>query len=176
VTGFDVQLNDAQDEVEISVSIAEGEPVIVTAIDFKGFEDVPSDRLEALEERIPIKVGQPRDRALIVTAHEMAVNELRDNGHPYARVGSNEQPGSTPRQVALMFEATPGPLAYFGPIEISGNQSVSDRVILRKLNFRPGDLYRRRVVQDTQRQLYQMELFQFVNIETVNPQRGSISA
>ena len=31
VTAFDVQLNDKQDEVEISVSVAEGEPVLVTA-------------------------------------------------------------------------------------------------------------------------------------------------
>ena len=173
VTGFDVQLNDAQDEVEISVSIAEGDPVLVTAVDFTGFDDVPPDRLEALKDRIPVKVGQPRDRALIVTAHEMAVNELRDNGHPYARVGSQEEPGASPKEMALTFAATPGPLAYFGAIEIQGNQSVSDRVILRKLNFKPGDLYRRRIVQDTQRQLYQMELFQFVNIETVNPEKES---
>jgi outer membrane protein assembly complex protein YaeT len=173
VTGFDVQLSDAQDEVEITVSIAEGEPVLVTAVEFTSFDDVPPDRLEGLKNRIPLKVGQPRDRALVVTSHEMAVNELRDNGHPYARVASNEQEGSTPRQVSLTFAATPGPLSYFGPVEISGNQSVGDRVILRKLNFKPGDLYRRSVVQNTQRQLYQMELFQFVNIETINPEKES---
>ena len=171
VTGFDVQLNDAQDAVEITVSVAEGAPVLVTSIDFTGFDDVPGARLDELKNRVPIKAGEPRDRALIVTSHEMAVNELRDNGHPYARVASNEQPGSTPKEVALTFAAAPGPLAYFGPIEISGNTSVTDRVILRKLNFKPGDLYRRSDVQNTQRQLYQMELFQFVNIETVNPEQ-----
>jgi outer membrane protein assembly complex protein YaeT len=171
VTGFDVQLNDAQDAVEITVSVAEADPVLVTSVDFTGFEDVPADRMDELEKRLPIKVGQPRDRALIVTSHEMAVNELRDNGHPYARVASNEQPGSNPKETALTFAATPGPLSYFGPIEVSGNASVSDRVILRKLSFKPGDLYRRSVVQNTQRQLYQMELFQFVNIETVNPEQ-----
>jgi outer membrane protein assembly complex protein YaeT len=171
VTGFDVQLNDAQDAVEISVSVAEAEPVLVTSVDFTGFEDVPADRMDELKHRVPIKVGQPRDRALIVTSHEMAVNELRDNGHPYARVASNEQPGATPKETGFTFAATPGPLAYFGPIDISGNASVTDRVILRKLNFKPGDLYRRSVVQNTQRQLYQMELFQFVNIETVNPEQ-----
>jgi outer membrane protein assembly factor BamA len=138
VTGFDVQLNDAQDEVEITVSVAEGDPVLVTAVDFTGFEDVPGARLDELRNRIPIKAGEPRDRALIVTSHEMAVNALRDNGHPYARVASNEQPGPTPKEVALTFAATPGPLAYFGPIDISGNSSVTDRVILRKLNYRPG--------------------------------------
>src|SRR5215475_15936655 len=34
VTGFDVKLNDKQDEVDISVSVSEGDPVKVTAIAF----------------------------------------------------------------------------------------------------------------------------------------------
>jgi outer membrane protein assembly factor BamA len=49
-----------------------------------------------------------------------------------------------------------------------GNQSVSNRIIDRALTYRPGDLYRRRVVLDSQRRLYGMELFQFVNVETVD--------
>jgi outer membrane protein insertion porin family/translocation and assembly module TamA len=172
VTGFDVQLNDQQDAVEISVSVAEGEPVVVSGVEFTGFENLPPDRLDDLRQRAPLKPGQPRDRTLVVTTHELAVNELRDNGHPYARVASEEKSGAG-RDVIVTFAATPGPLAHFGPIEIAGNQSVSDNVIARKLNFRPGDLYRRSVVQDTQRQLYQMELFQFVNIETINPEKES---
>jgi outer membrane protein insertion porin family/translocation and assembly module TamA len=173
VTGFDVKLNDVQDAVEISVIIAEGDPVIVTAVEFTGFEAVPPDHFEELKQRVPLKVGQPRDRALVVATHEIAINELRDHGHPYAKVSSDERPEAQPRQVALVFAAAPGPLARFGPIEIAGHESVGDSVILRKLNFRPGDLYRRSVVQDTQRQLYQMELFQFVNIETVDPEKES---
>src|SRR5262249_23935688 len=39
-----------------------------------------------------------------------------------------------------------------------------------QLTFKPGELYRRSVVQDSQRRLYGMELFQFVNIEPVNPE------
>ena len=172
VTGFDVQLNDQQDSVEISVSVAEGEPVIVSTIEFAGFDNLPANRLDGLRQRAPLKAGQPRDRTLVVTTHELAVNELRDNGHPYARVSSEEK-SAAGRDVIVIFTATPGPLAHFGPIEIAGNQTVSDNVIVRKLNFRPGDMYRRSVVQDTQRQLYQMELFQFVNIETVNPETES---
>jgi outer membrane protein insertion porin family/translocation and assembly module TamA len=172
VTGFDVKLNDEQDAVEIDVNVTEGEPVLVGAIEFQGFDVVPPERVEDLKRRAPLKPGQPRDRALVITTHELAVNELRDNGYPYARVMSEEEAAAAnARQVTLIFDAAPGPLAHFGEIEISGNQSVSDRVITRKLNFKPGDVYRRSVVQDTQRQLYQMELFQFVNIETINPER-----
>ena len=71
----------------------------------------------------------------------------------------------------MTFTAEPGPLAYFGTVEIAGNKSVGDRIIERQLTFKPGDLYRRSVVQNTQRRLYGMELFQFVNIESLNPEQ-----
>jgi len=122
-----------------------------------------------MKSRMPIKVGQPRDRQLVVTTHELAVNELRDHGYPYAKVTTAEVDavGDTKRK-ALTFTAEPGKIARFGAVEIAGNKSVSDRIIQRQLTFKPGDLYRRSLVQDSQRRLYGMELFQFVNIESQN--------
>ena len=99
----------------------------------------------------------------------MAINELRDHGYPYARVSTAESANG--RDVTLTFTAEPGTLAHFGPVEIVGNSSVGEGVIRRQLTYKPGDLYRRSVVQDTQRRLYGMELFQFVNVEALNPER-----
>src|SRR5579863_9170798 len=62
VTGFDVKLNDRQDAVDLTVTIAEGEPVVVKEIDFSGFDVVPPAHLDDLKKRVPLKVGQPRDR------------------------------------------------------------------------------------------------------------------
>jgi outer membrane protein insertion porin family/translocation and assembly module TamA len=169
VTGFDVKLNDKQDAVDLEVTIDEGTPVTVAAIEFAGFDGIPPEHLNDLKARIPLKVGQPRDRQLVVTAHEMAVNELKDHGFPYAKVATGEAtPGGDARKSTLTFTAQPGTLAHFGEVEIAGNKSVSNHVIQRQLTFKPGDLYRRSVVQDSQRRLYGMELFQFVNIEAQN--------
>ena len=79
--------------------------------------------------------------------------------------------GRRRKEATLTFTAEPGKLAHFGPVEISGNKSVGDNIIRRELTFKPGDLYRRSVVQDTQRRLYGMELFQFVNVEPLNPEQ-----
>jgi outer membrane protein assembly complex protein YaeT len=169
VTGFDVKLNDKQDAVDVTVTIAEGEPETIAAIDFAGFDAIPPDHLNDLKSRMPIKVGQPRDRQLVVTTHEMAVNELRDHGYPYAKVSTAEADvGGDTKRKALTFTAEPGTIAHFGAVEIAGNKSVSARIIQRQLTFKPGDLYRRSLVQDSQRRLYGMELFQFVNIESQN--------
>jgi len=171
VTGFDVKLNDKQDEVDLTVTVSEGEPVRVAAIDFVGFDVVPPAHLAELKKNIPLKVGAPRDRQLVVTTHEMAANELKDHGFPYAKVSTDENGEADGKQATLTFTAEPGKEAHFGRVEISGNKTVSDRVIERQLTFKPGDLYRRSIAQDSQRRLYGMELFQFVNVEVLNPEQ-----
>ena len=171
VTGFDTKLNDKQDQVDITVTIAEGDPVKVAAIDFDGFDVVPPDHLAQLKKQIPLKVGQPRDRQLVVTTHEMAQNELKDHGYPYAKVSTAEDDGAGGKEATLTFSADPGKLAHFGAVQIQGNKTVSDHIIGRELTFKPGDLYRRSIVQDSQRRLYGLELFQFANIEPLNPEQ-----
>lgn len=171
VTDFDVDLNQKQDAVDVTLTIDEGEPVTVAAVEFRGFEVVPERDMNQVKRTMPLKVGEPRDRQEVTAAHELAVNALRDHGYPYARVGTNENDGTSGREATIVFTAEPGPQAHFGPVEIAGNSSVGDRVIERQLTYKPGDLYRRSVVQDSQRRLYGMDLFQFVNIESLNPEQ-----
>ena len=171
VTGFDVKLNSKQDSVDVTITIAEGEPVTVAAMQFVGFDVIPPEHMDALKARMPIKAGEPRDRQLVVAVHEMAVNELKDHGYPYGKVTTSEDAGSDGRHATLTFTAEPGTIAYFGPIEIVGNKSVDEHVIRRQLTLKPGGLYRRSDVQDSQRRLYSMELFQFANVEPVNSEQ-----
>src|SRR5882672_12733558 len=154
VTGFDVKLNDKQDQVDLTVTIAEGEPVLVASLDFSGFDVIPPAHLDDLKKRVPLKVGQPRDRQLVVLTHEMAVNELKDHGYPYGKVSTGEEDGSDGKQAVLTFTADPGKLAHVGAVEVVGNKSVDEHIIRRQLTFKPGDLYQRNVIQDSQRRLY----------------------
>jgi outer membrane protein assembly complex protein YaeT len=171
VRSFDVHLNDKQDSVDLTLTIEEGRPALVAAVNFNGFDLVGPDRLESLRKASPLKVGSARDRQQVGTAHELAVNELREHGFPYAKVSTGEDDGPDGKQVTITYEAEPGPLSHFGPIEIAQNTSVGDQVIRRQLTYQPGDLYRRSVVQNSQRRLYGLELFQFVNIESLEPDK-----
>ena len=112
VTGFDVKLNDKQDQVDVTLTIAEGEPVRVAAVVFDGFDVIPQDHLNRLKKGAPLKLGQPRDRQLVVTTHEMALNELKDHGYPYAKVSTHEESGTDGKQATLTFTAEPGKLAW----------------------------------------------------------------
>jgi outer membrane protein assembly complex protein YaeT len=168
VTSYDVRLNDRRDAVDVTITVDEGMPVRIASVDLQGFDVIPPTHLKELKDDIPLHVGEPRDRQAVLTAHDLALNELRDHGHPYAKVTIDEQKGADPRELAITLVATPGPRANFGPIEITGNTSVSDAVIRRQLQYEPGDLYQRSAILDSQRRLYSMALFTFVNIETLN--------
>jgi outer membrane protein assembly complex protein YaeT len=172
VVGFDVKLNDQKDGVDVTVTVSEGAPIVVSSINFVGFDAVPADHLATMREQLPFRVGQPRDRQNVVAAHEMAVNELRDHGYPFAKVATSEKEAGD-KSVEVTFTGEPGVEAHVSAIEFAGNTAVSNRVIERQLTFKPGDLYRRSVVQDSQRRLYDMELFQFVNIEALSGQQQS---
>ncbi len=171
VTGFDVKLNAKQDAVDVTVNISEGDPVKVIAVTFVGFDGIPPQHLADLENRAPLKVGRPRDRQLVVSTHELALNELKDHGFPYAKVATSEDDGASGKEARVTFTADPGKLAHFGGVTITGNKSVGQNVIRRELTFKPGDLYQRSLVQDSQRRLYGMELFQFANVEPLNAEQ-----
>ncbi|MEO5739169.1 MAG: POTRA domain-containing protein, partial [Vicinamibacterales bacterium] len=173
VVGVDVALNDAKDKVAITVDINEGEPTIVEDVLFEGFDGVPADHVERLRTRLPIAPGKPRDQRLILASHDMSVAELRDHGFPYAGVRIVERPGSTDMRIALSVVADTGPQAVFGAISTEGIVSVDEDVIRRELAFREGDLYQLSRITESQRRIYGLELFQFVNVAPRLPEDRS---
>ena len=143
----------------------------MSSIDFVDFDVLPPDRIASLRERTPFTVGAPRDREHVTATLELAVAELREHGYPYATVSTSESSGASGREAEVVFTAVPGVLAHFGAVEIVGQQSVGEAGHQTKARLQCGELYRRSVVQDSQRTLYGLELFQFVNIEIVDPEK-----
>ena len=164
VVAVDAALNDAKDKVAITVQINEGEPTIIENVLFDGFAAIPADHLERLKGRLPIAAGKPRDQRFILASHDGAVAELRDHGFPYSSVRMLETPGSSDTRVQLTVAAETGPEAVFGDITIEGGVSVGEDVIRREIAFQEGDLYQLSRITETQRRLYGLELFQFVNV------------
>ncbi len=166
VTSVDTKLNDAQDKVDVTVSISEGEPIRVAEVVFEGFDLLPERPLRRLRRELPTKVDAPLDRQLASASRERALDLFRDNGYPYAEVRLINEPVEMRRERVIL-RATPGTLAHFGEVEVNGQASVGDNVIRRQLTFNPGDEFSQQKMKETQQQLYRMELFQFVNVESL---------
>src|SRR3954454_10118858 len=142
ITSTDVKLNQDQTSVKLTVNIDEGQPTVVERVVFEGFDALPAQHKTALETKLPLRTGQPLDRALMQPSRKSALDELRDHGYPYAAVKMSETEGTSPSSRVVSLVADPGPLSTFGPIEVVGNTSVGENVIRRQLTYRPGRPYR----------------------------------
>ena len=100
------------------------------------------------------------------SSREATSTSSRITGIPHPVVEFAETPGTTDRQRVITYTAKPGRLAYVGRIEVQGTSSVDPRIVRRQLTFRPGQLFEQSKLRESQRRLYSMELFNFVNIET----------
>jgi outer membrane protein assembly complex protein YaeT len=170
VQSFDVKMNDQQDAAAVTITVDEGRPVVAERIEYQGFETVPARHLAELKTRVPLKEHAPIDRALAQATRETALDELKDHGFPYASVRLTESPGSDDHSKVLTLTAVPGTEARYGEIQIDGNSSVSDNVVRRQLTIRPGRLFRLSQLQESQRRLYDLETFQFANVEPEVPE------
>jgi outer membrane protein assembly complex protein YaeT len=168
VRSFDVQLSGDQKSVRITADIEEGEPIRVERVVLAGFDVLPEDHRRALEANLPLKAGEPLDSAILQASRELALDELRDHGYPSPKVGVEEAAGSSERLRTVTYEADPGRIAYVGPVEINGEMSVNEDVVRRHLTFRPGQLFEQSRLRESQRRLYTLELFNFVNVEAVS--------
>ena len=122
IASTDVKLNDDQTSVKLAINIDEGEPVRVERVVFTGFDALPAQHRTVLESKLPLRAGQPLDRALMQASRESALDELRDHGFPYASVRMSEVEGASPKSRVVSLVADPGPLSTFGPIEIVGKR------------------------------------------------------
>ena len=125
VTGFDVKLNDKQDSVDVTVTIDEGEPVTVAAIDFARLRRDPAGPPRPDEEA---GAAEGR-RAARPAARRRDARDWRSTscGPRLSRtrkVATDEDDGRDGKQATMTFTAEPGKLAHFGPVEIAGNKSV----------------------------------------------------
>jgi outer membrane protein assembly complex protein YaeT len=167
VSSFDVKLSDDQKSVAITLNISEGDPLVAERIELDGFDVLPPQPRRRLDRTLPLKPGQPMDRALILASREAALDQLKNHGYPYAAVRVSEEPGSSDRHRVLTISTEPGPLAHHGELGIQGNSSVSDQVIRRQLTFRRGDIFSQDKLLESQRNLYALEVFQFANVQAV---------
>jgi outer membrane protein insertion porin family/translocation and assembly module TamA len=163
---FDVKLNDAQDKVAVVLDIVEGEPIRVADIELRGFEVLSAGEMRGLRDSLPLQKDRPLDRQLAVASRERAVNVLKDRGYPYAEVAMRPEEVA-PKRERIILDATPGTLAHFSDIGIVGPASVGEEVVRRQLTFKPGDRYTRKEMRESQRKLYNLEVFEFANVESL---------
>lgn len=164
VTSVDIARDEKAKAVDLTIHVDQGDPVIIDKVEVFGFDVLDPQDQRSIERRISLAAGRRRVQGDVRTTRNATLAVLQERGYAYATVNVLEGEGSAPGHVSLFVIAEPGPQATFGRITVRGNDGVSDGRVKSLLTMKEGQQFRISRVVDSQRRLYNREIFQFVSI------------
>jgi outer membrane protein assembly complex protein YaeT len=160
-------------EVLITIEVVEGPPMNVSAMSLEVDGESEGPWHSELLRIMPLQVGSRFSTPAYQSIEKAIVRHLSDWGHPKARVEMRARLDKSTNQATIFVEVSTGPVCFFGPIGLEGNQNVADQIICRELTFSTGDRFNGSKIQDTQQRLFGLELFQFVDLTVDNMEDNS---
>ena len=142
-------------------------PITVEDVRLEGIDAVRADAREQLQNDLPLRAGMTLTDEAEKAEGERAVEILQNHGYPYAQVGIGREPIDATR-ARVIVRAEPGTIGFFGPIDITGNRRIDDRIIRRRVAYAPGDLFRRSAIEETQQRVGALGLFKSIEIRAQN--------
>lgn len=164
----------------VTFVIREGLPVRVAALALRGVDAHPE--LPALVRDFPLRVGGVFDRGALEAGRDTLARRLRNLGWPQAEVVLAYAVKTALRTAEVEVTVVPGTRARLGRIALHVDTTgqrprhVTDATIQRAMALTPGDWYSARAIIEAQRNVYQTDAFQRVDVQpdSVQPPGDSI--
>ena len=158
----DTSVTRTGNDIRITFLVSEGEPIVIDSLEVTGLpETVTMDRVE---KELPLQRGEPFDRLLFQTSVHTVEAILHNEGYAFAKVTGGFRAAPDARSVTVQLAAVPGPRATIARVDVTGNERIDKRVILKALSIWPGQVYSDKALHQSQIELYRSEMFRQVRI------------
>ncbi|MGA1868605.1 MAG: outer membrane protein assembly factor BamA [bacterium] len=155
-----VKINDTT--IEINIIFKEGPQSKLGEINILGNHSFSSARLL---KQLQLKKHAPFYPKLWQEDKRQLGLFYAEHGFPYVRIFADHEINDNTAEVIIKYRIEEGKPAYFGKSTISRNLITKDRVILLSLAYKEGDPFSPQKLAETRERLYNLGLFQSINIE-----------
>ena len=168
-TGFyeaviDTLVRRTPEDVYITFNIKEGEPIVLTTLTITGMDSVRERWRRQAVQDLPLQRGDPFNRYAMQASADTITLRLRDHGYPSAAVFTGFEVNKPERRASVSLEVAPGRRAVIGPIRVVGAARVDSSLVRKLLVARPGRRYSQEELFQSQRNLYESDLFRFASV------------
>jgi len=158
--------------LRVDINILEGPQTLVRTAQITGNLHFSND---VLLDQISTIQGQPFSSYLLANDRDALVSYYFDRGFPDVQVEASSQPASDPpNRQDITFKVTEGRQVFIDKILVSGLQYTKPFVVSREFEIKEGDPLSQSRVLNTQRKLYDLSIFNQVDMAADNPD-GSVS-
>ena len=154
-------------DLVVVVTVVEGPQSRVHSMQIVGNKNLHTEELEALLSTIP---GQPFSEFNLASDRDSVVNYYYNHGFPNAEFESSYRPtAGNPNLVDVTFSVKEGDQVFVDKVLFSGLQYTRPYVVNREMQIKPGDPISQIGMLDTQRRLYDLGIFNEVDMAVQNP-------
>lgn len=161
-------VNEKKQTVDVFFLINENPPVTVNSVFVKLGDKEPVLSSDTSVRRIARRLSlRPSNR---FTDNELysdvsVINDrFMNRGHIYVNTTFDLNLQADSNKVDLLYTIKPGPVTNFGGTTITGNKYVGEKVIRRQLRYKEGDVFNKKKLEDTRKQMYNLQLFRVVSL------------
>lgn len=167
------QIDASNHELIVGLTATPGPLYRFESVELPGLEEAAGDEAQRLRDAFAVKAGDPVIAKKVIDAGVALQVALGERGFATAKVGEQDIVVDHEEQVArLVLPVTPGPVAQFGEISVSGEPPFSSRHVQRIARFKPGDRFEADEVADLRRALIATGLISSVEVTQVPRDEG----
>jgi outer membrane protein insertion porin family len=187
---IDSQLAYSSDEssVDITVAIHEGYRSVIDSLTYRGIVDPPATIWQDIRSAPRIVRGDPYNGILLEEEVKRVLRIFNNNGYPnavFVRDSSAATHYASTRNFSVVLSFSAGKRYLFGPITVvqetdtargtSRRDDITDDIILRHLDYKPGDFYNLDNRISSEKNLNRLGVFDLQRINVTIPPNADSS-
>jgi outer membrane protein insertion porin family len=165
-SSLDDHYRDKKNNLFVAFHIIEGNQTRITGLQIDGNRAITTDELLSVTGSTK---GEPYSDSGVASDRNNILALYYNEGFPEAGFHEDVIPGDDPNQVSLVYHVTEGKQINVAKVLLTGYQYTRPGIIMRQVAVQPGGPLREGDVAKTQRQLYNLGVFNRVQIAPQNP-------
>jgi outer membrane protein insertion porin family len=154
-------------EVAATMTIEEGAQYRISTLDLQGYDRPDRDRVIA---HLSSQPGQAFSDSNIALDRNYIVGLFQDSGYPDVTIDYRTTPGPGEHEIAIHLTVVPGEPRVVRDVLISGMRNTSMRLVKPNINMEAGQPLSWRQMGRMQRRLYNLGVFDKVDMAIQNPE------
>lgn len=157
-----------KNEMQVLLKIDEGPQTLVHSLKIEG---INSFGLENLQSKLSTAKNQPFSEANIANDRDVITYYYYDHGFPDVQFESSSTPvADDPNRMDVVYQITEGERMFVDRVIITGLNYTRPYIVNRQMRIQDGDPLSQNRMSDSQRRLYNLGLFNEVDMAVQNPE------
>ena len=153
--------------IRVTLNINEGKQTVVGKLLIEGNEALPDGQIRGL---ISASEGQPYSDSMVLADQSVILDGYYNLGFPKVKFEYTTQPeAESPNKIDITYKITEGPQVFVDKVLIAGINFTRPSVVDHEIKIHNEDRLSQNQMLDSQRRLYDMGIFNEVNVAVQNP-------